>query len=140
LYWSAADGLYIAPLTGGSATKLASTSAAALAADGTNVYYVAGSNAGPGVVGFVPLSGGSPTLLASGRIGSLVAVAVDDQNVYWIEGEGTIQRGAVAAVPKAGGQVTVLASGLSDPLAIAVDGSGIYFANTAGGTIGRIPK
>jgi hypothetical protein len=67
------------------------------------------------VVAFVPIAGGAPTTLASGRIGSLVAVAVDDRNVYWIEGDGTISQGALAAVPKSGGMVSVLASGLSSP-------------------------
>jgi hypothetical protein len=68
-------------------------------------------------------------------------VAVDGQNVYWIEGEGTIQQGAVAALPKSGGRVAVLASGLSDPSAIVVDDSGIYFTNpAAGGLVEKIAK
>jgi hypothetical protein len=67
-------------------------------------------------------------------------VAVDDQNVYWIEGDGTIADGAVAAVPRSGGVVAILVSGLSDPSVIAVDGSGIYFNNSAGGLVEKIPK
>jgi hypothetical protein len=105
--------------------------------DGTDVYYVTNSIGGNSVAR-VPIGGGNPTVLATGRIGSLVAVAIDGQNVYWLEGEGTIQQGAVAALPKTGGRVVVLASGLSDPTAIAVDDTGIYF--TAGGPIEKIAK
>jgi len=54
---------------------------------------------------------------------------------------GTIQRGAVAAVPKAGGLTSVLATGPTDPSAIAVDESGVYFASLeSSGKIERIPK
>jgi outer membrane protein assembly factor BamB len=141
LYWSAAGGLYEMPLAGGAATNITpSAQGMALAVDGTNVYYAANTTLGSGVVGYVPLGGGSPTVLADGRIGSMMAIAIDDANVYWIEGFGTIGRGAVAAVPKAGGQAMVLAAALQDPMALAVDTSGIYFANTADGRISRISK
>ncbi len=103
-----------------------------------DVYYVLETPNGSGLVARVPIAGGTPETLASGRTGNLPAVAVDDRNVYWIEGEGTIEEGAVAAVPKSGGVVAVLVSGLSDPSAIAVDGSGIYFDN--GGLVEKIPK
>jgi hypothetical protein len=150
LYWSASDGLHKLPLSGGLGTllgvpanaepmALGRGAAAAIAVDGTNVYYGMNSFAGPGSVGYVPIVGGPATVLASGRPGSVVAIAVDDRNVYWVEGEGTIQQGAIAAVPKTGGQVAVLVSGLSDPMSVAVDPSGVYFPNV-GGAIGKIAK
>lgn len=138
VYWSTSAGIFAESLAGGPPTTLTPGAAAALAVDATNIYYVTATSNGSGVVAFVPIAGGTPTTLASGRTGSLVAVAVDAQNVYWIEGEGTIAQGAVAAVPKSGGMVSVLAPGLSDPSAIAVDDSGIYFNNPAGG--GNIEK
>jgi outer membrane protein assembly factor BamB len=139
LYWSTAAGIFKAPLAGGAATSIG-PAAAAVAVDATNVYYVTATPNGSGVVALVPIAGGMPTTLASGRTGSLPAVAVDDQNVYWIEGDGTIADGAVAAVPRSGGVVAILVSGLSDPSVIAVDGSGIYFNNSAGGLVEKIPK
>ncbi len=140
LYWSTAAGIFKAPLTGGAATNIG-PGAAAIAVDATSVYYVTATPNGPGVVGLVPIAGGAPTTLATGRTGSLPAVAVDDQNVYWIEGDGTIAEGAVAAVPKSGGIVAILASGLSDPSVIAVDGSGIYFNHPGGGgLVEKVPK
>jgi hypothetical protein len=36
--------------------------------------------------------------------------------------------------------VAILVSGLSDPSVIAVDGSGIYFNNSTGGLVEKIPK
>jgi outer membrane protein assembly factor BamB len=136
LYWCSTDGVYQEPLAGGTALSIG-PAATAVAVDGTDVYYVTGG----GSVGRVPIGGGAQTVLATGRIGTLAAVAVDGQNVYWIEGEGTIQQGAVAALPKSGGRVAVLASGLSDPSAIVVDDSGIYFTNpAAGGLVEKIAK
>ena len=128
VYWCNANGIYQEPLSGGTPLKIG-PSANAVALDATDVYYVGGM----GSVGRVPIGGGTPTVLTTGRTSTLVAVAVDGQNVYWIEGEGTIQQGAVAALPKSGGRVVVLASGLGDPSAIAVDDTGIYFTNPAGG-------
>ena len=89
LYWSAVDGLYRQAFSGGPAqllgappnpepTVLSSYGAGAIAVDGTNVYYTLNSVAGSGSVGYVPIGGGAATVLASGRPGSLVAVAVDD--------------------------------------------------------------
>ncbi len=150
LYWSAQDGLHAQPLSGGPAALLGvpanpeptpqgPLAAAAIAVDATNVYYAINSFAGAGTIGSIPIAGGPPTTLATGRPGSLMAIAVDDRNVYWVEGEGTIQQGAIAAVPKAGGRVAVLATGLSDPMSVAVDSSGVYFPS-AGGGVGKIAK
>jgi outer membrane protein assembly factor BamB len=144
LYWSAIDGLHKMPLAGGSDTLLGipfdpepellgPVAATALAVDGANVYYAMNSLAGPGSVGYIPIAGGTPTVLASGRIGDLMAIVIDDRNVYWVEGYGTIQQGAIAAVPKTGGQVTVLVTGLSDPMAVAADGTGVYLPDLARG-------
>ena len=150
LYWSAKDGLHKMPLSGGTDTLLGvpenpeptaqgRMAAGAIAVDGTNVYYAQNSFAGPGIIGYIPIAGGPPTTLASGRAGTLEAIAVDDRNVYWVEGSATIQQGAIAAVPKTGGQVDVLVSGLSDPMTVAVDSSGVYFPNPSIG-IGKIAK
>lgn len=140
LYWSTSAGIFVQPLAGGTTRNLASAGADALAVDATNVYYVAATSNGAGVVAFVPIAGGAPTTLTSGRTASLVAVAVDDRNVYWIEGNGTIGQAALAAVPKSGGMVSVLASGMSSPSALAVDDSGIYFNDRAAGDIEKIAK
>jgi hypothetical protein len=139
LYWCADDGIFQQPLAGGPAITIG-TGANAIAVDGTHVYYVA-SDVNGGSVARVPIGGGTPTVLATGRLDVVVAVAVDDRNVYWLEGEGTIAQGALAAMPKSGGNVTVLASGLSDPSALVVDDSGIYFNDfAAGGLIKEVPK
>ncbi len=140
LYWSTNDAVYQAPLAGGT-PKTIGPSAAAIAVDATSVYLALNDSLGVGKIVSVPIGGGSQTALATGRTGSVVAIAVDSNNVYWIEGSGTIQQGAVAAVPKAGGLTSVLATGLTDPSAIAVDESGVYFTSLESpGKIERIPK
>jgi hypothetical protein len=142
------------PIAGGAVSTFASSPAlltGPIVAGPSAVHWVDGAvqsvpkaggavnSFGPGSVGYVPIAGGLATVLASGRPASIVAIAVDDRNVYWVEREGTIQQGAIAAVPKTGGQVAVLVSGLSDPMSTAVDPSGVYFRNAAGG-IGKIAK
>ena len=144
LYWSASDGLHKMPFAGGPNTLLGvpfdpepellgPVAATAIAVDGTNIYYVMNSFAGSGSVGFIPIAGGSAAVLASGRIGRLVSIALDSRNVYWVEGNGTIRQGAIAAAPKTGGRVTVLVTGLADPMAVAADGTGVYFPDLARG-------
>ena len=140
LYWSTSDAVYQAPLSGGTPTAIG-PSAAAITVDTTSVYLALNDSLGVGEIMSVPIGGGAQTALATGRTGGVVAIAVDADNVYWIEGSGTIQQGAVAAVPKGGGLTSVLATGLTDPSAIAVDDSGVYFTNEESpGQIERIPK
>ena len=140
LYWSTSDAVYQAPLSGGTPAAIG-PSAAAIAVDATSVYLALNDSLGVGEIVNVPIGGGAQTALATGRTGGVVAIAVDADNVYWIEGSGTIQQGAVAAVPKGGGLTSVLATGLTDPSAIAVDDSGVYFTSLESpGKIERIPK
>jgi outer membrane protein assembly factor BamB len=151
LYWSAVDGIHAHPLTGGAADRLigvppdpeptlsARWASGPIAVDATNVYYALNTEAGPASIGSMPIAGGPVTVLASGRIGRIAAIALDDQNVYWAEGSGTIGQGAIAAVPKTGGRVAVLVSGLPNPLTLALDPSTLYFSNVASG-IGKILK
>jgi hypothetical protein len=142
LYWSTTDGLAQEPLDGGPAVTIGSE-CDAIASDGAYVYYLGslGNGADDGTVTRVPVGGGTPVVLATTRPSFMASVALDDRNVYWVEGYGTDFMGAVAAMPKAGGQVTVLASGLGDAISVVVDDSGIYFANPQGdGSIRRIAK
>jgi outer membrane protein assembly factor BamB len=126
LYWSTTDHTYEAPLGGGTAIAIG-PSASAIAVDVTDVYLARNTTLGVGVIARVPIGGGSQTALATGRTGGMVAIAIDSRNVYWIEGEGTIQQGAVVGMPKSGGVPTVLASGMSITSAIAVDDTAVYF-------------
>lgn len=80
----------------------------------------------------LPISGGVPSLLASGQ--SMVAgIAVDGINVYLADKWG----GAIRKVPIGGGSVTDLATGLNNPGEVVTDGEYVWWT-TGGGKIQRI--
>lgn len=89
---------------------------AAIATDGTNVYYTTLS-----AVMRVPAEGGTAASLGPVLNGP-VALALDDGNAYVATGDGTIVR-----IPKAGGPEAVLVKGEAGIRSIAVDGSGVYW-------------
>jgi hypothetical protein len=128
LYWTASDAVYRRDLAGarGSATKLASPSSnsSPIATDSAAVYWTGGSS---NVIRKVPLMGGAAVDLATGT--DALHVGSDGTNVYWSDFD--MQGGAFVMVPVGGGTPTVLATDLSNPGSIAVDASGVYFANTS---------
>jgi hypothetical protein len=110
-----------------------------LAVDKDNAYY---TNFYGGVVK-VPLSGGTPTLLApTGNQPYTRSIAIDATNAYW-----AVQiPGAIYSVPIAGGATTTLASGLNSPDGIAVGGGYVYYTERQYGpeavtphTLKRVP-
>ena len=68
-----------------------------------------------------------------------VSIAVDAVNVYW----GTVGNddgsGQIQSVPIGGGTPTTLANYVFDPEGLAVDATGVYFADNGSGTVGRAP-
>jgi hypothetical protein len=156
LYFSGEDGIEALPLSGGRTTFFgfppnpepmwprqpggAPLPPTAIVSDGANLYYAVDGDVGVATVGYIPIAGGPGTVLATGRPSSVRAIAVDERNLYWIEGDGTMQQGAIATVPKTGGQVTVLVPAPSHAKRLAVDSSGLYFLPNASGGIGKIAK
>ncbi len=116
---------------GGEATLLVAKASGHLAADDTNVYW----NLGDGV-SKVPLAGGSPTLLAPGADGD---ITVNCGSVYWTDADNDV----IWRVNANGGEPTALASGpdVSEPVAIAVDDTSVYWTNESSGTVMKLsPK
>ncbi len=127
LYWSVVeDGDIIARTGTSSPTTLASgqTLACALRVDALSAYWATQTQ--PAKIVTVPLSGGTPTTLAS--VNDVVGLAIDAQNLYWTE----FSAGNVVKMSKAGGTPTVLASHQPATAAIAVDDTFVYWINGVG--------
>jgi hypothetical protein len=131
------------PVQGGALTTLASdgTSPTSLAIDPANVYWTVntidscppdGDICPDGVVRKVPIGGGTPTTLASGQA-LPDGIAVDEQNVYWINRGIMVASTTVMKMPVAGGTPTALASGLAGVTGrIAVGGGDVYWTGLSG--------
>ena len=88
-----------------------------------------------GEIRSLPIDGGVPRYLAYGLKWSWNILALDQDNVYWIN------QLNIGTVPKKGGKATVIGSlyNLSDlPSGIAVDNNNLYWAETGTGTIKKM--
>jgi hypothetical protein len=100
-----------------------------IAFDSTSVYWLRGDRE----LDSVPLSGGTPTTLASWRSASARSIAIDSGYVYFGYSVITGNLGVVAKVPLGGGAVTTLASWSTTPAvpdgpgAIALGGGDLYW-------------
>jgi hypothetical protein len=99
-------------------------------------------------VGAAPAAGGATTTLASGIVNSLTRIAVDQNNIYVLDGE------LIKVLPLAGGKVERLAAAralianpvignpapVSGNLDIATDGTNVYWTSDgAGPTVQSVP-
>lgn len=106
-----------------------------LAVDGTKVFWLTAA----GTVNAKDKTGaGATQTLASGQAG-LARLALYQDWVFWTAGGATATDGFVAYAPKDGSAAPkIVAKGQSQPFGIAVDESGIYFANAGSGTIAKV--
>jgi hypothetical protein len=102
---------------------------AAIAVDTISVYFTTGGR----TVMKVGLDGQGLLTLASGLgQGTLPAIAVDAEGVYWTDPTA----GTVMEVPIGGGTPVTLASGQVSPEGIAADSSGVYWVTAGDGSAG----
>lgn len=144
VYFSDAGTIKKVSVDGGVVTVLASGLQAAvrsIAADATGIYWGVSMGSLPsdpgtilGSIMKVPLTGGSPIILASGV--SPASVAVDGKYVYWLNSTGTLMRVSV------NGGVPVMLSHAGVGLnALAITGTDVYWTEANCGTIMRLtPK
>ena len=84
----------------------------------------------------VTATGGTPVTLVT-LTGSAVpaGIAVDANNVYWIEGLGSVRK-----VPIGGGSPVTLAPAPELPGGIAVDATNVYWTDTSTGNVYKTAK
>jgi hypothetical protein len=105
-----------------------------IAVDSVSVYWTSAD----GSVWKVPISGGSVTTLVMGAgapAASAQGIAIDSSAVYWSDPT----NGNVLKVPLSGGAPTTLASGQDNPGGPAVDGTSVYWVNTATASFPTLP-
>lgn len=108
--------------------------------DLTHAYFITHG----GDVRRVALTGGPATTLAS-KQASPMAVALDDEHVYWstwgphMSGDYK-PYGKVFRAPKAGGAAMELATGQTAPTSLAVDDTHVYWTNIGSGEVVRAKK
>ena len=135
-YWATNGAVYYVSTSGGIAATLGLVGCSgiplpAVALDATDVYWPDGCQG----IKKAPLSGGSTTVIASGKpTWGSTGIALDSGNVYWAG------RGAVAKISTSGGNIVTLATG-GTPTRIAVDATSVYWTDsTAAAVYKRTPK
>jgi len=142
VYWVAGGGDIDAVPVGGGAVKTLATKqygATTLAADGVNLYWTS-DDAQTGTCGVcpppppptatdssvykVPVTGGTPTVLATGY--AINTLAVDGTDVYWFDS----YKDTLSAVSVTGGAPIVLADGVNTEGNLLADTAYLYWIST----------
>lgn len=90
----------------------------------------------PGKVMKVSRDGGNATTLALVESDGSSAIALDDENVYWAEGDGAY--GPLYSVPTSGGAIHRLSAWGGTPVRIVADTTYVYWS-AEGGNLSKIP-
>lgn len=109
---------------------------ASMAIFGDTLYVVTddpqGTPEGTGLVLSVPITGGTPVVLASNQLHPQ-GIAASASRVYWSSGD------EVKTMPVGGGPVTLIAGGQSSAGSIVLDATSVYRGNRGDGRIMKAP-
>jgi hypothetical protein len=108
----------------------------ALAAAPTRPVLFAG--AGTAVVAIDVRNGHTRTIFRG--TSTIIAIAADDEAVYFGSTDPSTGVGAVTRLPRPGGRAVVLASGAFTPRPIAVDATAVSWIDSAARTVSQVPK
>jgi hypothetical protein len=129
-----------APVAGGTVVTIASSQLqpAAIAVDATNIYWATqgGLNTSTGApvpnsgtIVKAPVGGGTPVTLASSQDWP-TGLAIDSQNVYWVNTGSGMNDGEIVVVPIAGGTPATLVYSGVNPTGLALTSTGILWTDT----------
>jgi hypothetical protein len=146
-YWADGSAVRRAPVDGSATPTVLATvgnreEIFGLAVDSTSVYFAVGSLDSPGAIKTVPITGGTPTVIATSTWP--LQVAVDGAYVYWTNAA-QVTRGpscdtSLMRVALGGGVPEVLASGQMGATYLALDANFVYWTNTFEGTVVKLAK
>jgi hypothetical protein len=108
------------------------TEGATLALSGSTLCF-----GGLSLVGCLPATGGTATILNTVQGGQMNSLAIDATNVYWTVFS---TNGAVFSAPIVGGPVNLLVAHTDRPAGIAVDANNVYWVRNGDGTVNAMPK
>jgi hypothetical protein len=133
------SGVFRAPASGGTPTKVWERDVRSLLVNGRDVYV-----AGTSGVGWIDLQASRTTVLATNSAGSLLqSLTIHGDRLYWAdEGQsrpGDEPSGRVRSVPLHGGDVITQASKVPSPEVIAVDESRIYYGTRNKDGVSAVP-
>ena len=100
--------------------------------DGVNVYFCVQDS---GDIKRVPVTGGNSTTIANGMPYSSISLALDGNNLFWID------QLSMSRVPLTGGPTVLLKSvnnAATPPASIAANGASLYWTETASGAVMRM--
>jgi hypothetical protein len=144
LYWADGLGIRTVPITGGTPQALTAgvpQEDAYLAVNATGVYW---SDLDTKAVMRIPLGGGEPSVVATSQ-GLPGQIAVDADNVYWVELLGVPESRVMKAALAGGDPVELVPASAVLIRGLAVDDEAVYWSTVQGGapfggTVMKVPK
>ena len=106
------------------------------AVNATHVFFV---NRTDGKLSRIPRGGGTPTVLATGQYYA-GQMALDADNLYWLDGGNVLSPGGVIKMPLAGGTYTEFVTGEPSPICMVLDATNVYWSDYSPHFIKKVPK